>query len=93
MSSAMICDSWSLRRRGETMVGFLHLFHDTVSRPLYFHWRQFSVNVNENEKRKKEMKTKKPVVYGRDRYFNIGKTIHAFLDPHQLFLVPMERRG
>ena len=28
------------------------------------------------------MKTKKPVEYGRERYFNIGKTIHAFSDPN-----------
>ena len=28
------------------------------------------------------MKTKKPVSYGREKYFNIGKPIHAFSDPN-----------
>ena len=28
------------------------------------------------------MKTKKPVEYGRERYFNIRKTIDAISDPH-----------
>ena len=50
MSGAMICDSWSLRRRGETIVGFFHLLHDTVGGPLYFHWKQPRINTNENEK-------------------------------------------
>ncbi len=32
------------------MDGFFHSFHDTVGGPLYFHWRQYWIAVNENEK-------------------------------------------
>ena len=60
------------------MDGFFHSFHDTVGGPLYFHWRQHWIAVNENEKGRMKMKMKKPVGYGREKYFNIRKTIHAF---------------
>ena len=39
------------------------------------------------------MKTKKPVEYGREKYFNIGKTIHAFSDPHLPFLDSNGKKG
>ena len=39
------------------------------------------------------MKTKKPVEYGRERYFNIGKTIHAFSDPNLPFLDSNGKKG
>ena len=50
MSGATISDSWSLRRQGETTVGFFHSFHDTVGGPLCFHWKQIWIGINENEK-------------------------------------------